>query len=195
MGYKINAQVTLETTTCAACGTVFAIEMLLMNSLRNSHKDFFCPNGHTLFYNGVSQEEELKKQLKTKDTELLRTKRRLEWEESSANEAREARRQTERRLSATKGVLTRTKNRIANGICPCYNRYFEQLHKHMLSQHPGYEAQQPENVGTEIPAPVFDEAGAPPKPTGGDMDSLAGESEEVTPVPGPRATTKGLGGE
>lgn len=38
----------------------------------------------------------------------------------------------------TKGVVTRTRNRIANGVCPCCDRSFTNLQRHMASKHPDY---------------------------------------------------------
>lgn len=48
---------------------------------------------------------------------------------------------TELRRRATKGVLTRTKNRVAKGACPCCNRYFRDVHSHITSQHPEYSGE------------------------------------------------------
>lgn len=61
-------------------------------------------------------------------------------------EAREADIRTEQRRleserrahAATKGQLTKTKKRIANGVCPCCNRSFANLERHMAGQHPDY---------------------------------------------------------
>ena len=43
-------------------------------------------------------------------------------------------------LSAQKGVTTRLKNRVQKGVCPCCNRYFAQLQRHMTTQHPNFAA-------------------------------------------------------
>ena len=48
------------------------------------------------------------------------------------------RRQLERSRSAIKGHLTRTKNRVKNGVCPCCKRSFENLRQHMETKHPEY---------------------------------------------------------
>lgn len=31
------------------------------------------------------------------------------------------------------------KNRVANGVCPCCNRHFENLERHMKGQHPDFQ--------------------------------------------------------
>lgn len=46
---------------------------------------------------------------------------------------------TKQELTTTKGQLTKTKKRLAGGVCPCCNRSFVSLAKHMASQHPDYQ--------------------------------------------------------
>ena len=38
-----------------------------------------------------------------------------------------------------RGVATRMKNRIKVGVCPCCNRTFQDLAKHMASQHKDFD--------------------------------------------------------
>lgn len=38
-----------------------------------------------------------------------------------------------------KGVATRLKNRAAHGVCPCCNRTFQQLARHMSAKHPDFK--------------------------------------------------------
>lgn len=40
--------------------------------------------------------------------------------------------------SFVKGAHQRTKNRVAKGVCPCCNRSFTNLAKHMAGQHPDF---------------------------------------------------------
>lgn len=44
----------------------------------------------------------------------------------------------ERSAAAQRGVLTRLKNRVAAGVCPCCHRSFKQLSEHMKMKHPDY---------------------------------------------------------
>jgi hypothetical protein len=37
-----------------------------------------------------------------------------------------------------KGVKTRMANRIKHGVCPCCNRTFLNLQRHMTTQHPSF---------------------------------------------------------
>jgi chemotaxis response regulator CheB len=43
-----------------------------------------------------------------------------------------------REHSATRAQLTKTKKRVANGVCPCCNRTFKQLARHMKAKHPEF---------------------------------------------------------
>lgn len=121
-------EVVLVTETCCACGTVFAMERELNKMCREKgeRKSFYCPNGHGQHYTkGVEDElRELKDQLKREQ------KNTAWWKNEAEAKARS--------LAATKGVLTRTKNRIHNGVCPCCNRSFVNLARHMKNQHPEY---------------------------------------------------------
>lgn len=120
---------------CAACSIDFGIGEDFMARRRRDHGTFYCPNGHANVYKGPS------------DTEKERDRLRQELEVSRSLAAREAsrRRQAEdesRRKDyqarAAKGQLTKTKNRIAAGVCPCCNRTFQNLRRHMAGQHPEY---------------------------------------------------------
>jgi hypothetical protein len=53
--------VKLVPDTCGACGIKFAIPDHLMSSLRKTHKEFYCPNGHNLVYSAESDKDRLVK--------------------------------------------------------------------------------------------------------------------------------------
>jgi hypothetical protein len=40
--------------------------------------------------------------------------------------------------------VTKLKQRVANGVCPCCHRSFVNLHRHMAGQHPDYTKEQSE---------------------------------------------------
>jgi hypothetical protein len=119
---------------CDACGVSFAITDAYDDRRRADHKSFYCPNGHSMSY---SQKNEAEKQRERAD----RLERRLANRDEDLRAARAAHITTQHRLRATKGVLTKTKKRVANGVCPCCNRTFQQLERHMKSQHPDYAEQ------------------------------------------------------
>lgn len=132
----IAHEVTLEVIHCPNCGTSFGVVEHLLNSLRKNHGSFYCPSGHSMSYGESSQEREIAKLEK----QLNQVKEDSSYWQSEANQKARDLQHTERRLSATKGVLTRTKNRISKGICPCCNRQFLNLKRHMDGKHPDYAA-------------------------------------------------------
>lgn len=40
--------------------------------------------------------------------------------------------------AASKGQLTKAKKRVGNGVCPCCNRHFVNVERHMATKHPDY---------------------------------------------------------
>jgi hypothetical protein len=117
---------------CCVCGVAFAFPYTLQVSLRKTRASFFCPIGHSQGYSGETEEDTLRKQLARAEASAA------SWRDSY-NEEWAQRKSVERQLSATKGVLTRTKNRVAHGVCPCCNRSFQNLQRHMQGKHPDYE--------------------------------------------------------
>lgn len=120
----------LETTTCGVCGVLFAPPEVLLDDCRENGSSFFCPNGHSLVFN---------------DYENKRLKRDLEREREKSARLVAARDQAEASARAQKAQATRARNelkrikeRIDNGVCPCCNRSFKNVHRHMKSQHPDF---------------------------------------------------------
>ena len=70
------------------------------------------------------------------DMELLRS--RLVRTQDMLDTARADRDLKEHQRRGEKAAKTRIKNRIANGVCPCCRRSFQNLHRHMLNKHPDY---------------------------------------------------------
>lgn len=134
----IQVQTSFITHTCAehGCGIVFAVEDGFDSRRREDHRTFYCPNGHTLSYRGKTEEQKqreradrLQKQVEQREADLRFEQRRLDNER--------------RAHAATKGQLTKTRKRVANGVCPCCNRSFADLGRHMAHQHPEYAEGQP----------------------------------------------------
>jgi peptidoglycan hydrolase CwlO-like protein len=131
---KAEFAVELEIVTCYACGIVFAFPSLIMRRRLNDHQSFWCPNGHSQAFLGESEADKLTRELK-------RYQRQAELLQAEAAHQREQKEAAQRNLRSTKAQLTKTKKRIANGVCPCCNRTFQNLARHMKGQHPEYEEQ------------------------------------------------------
>ena len=130
----IEARVQLQVYTCATCGILFALEerWVQMRSERDNGvaRGWHCPAGHVNVYR-KNDLDRAKEQLALEHLLLERTR-------AARDRAQDLASKRERQLSAQKGVTTRIKNRIARGVCPCCNRSFENLHRHMQTKHPDY---------------------------------------------------------
>lgn len=123
----LNLLTGFETITCchAGCGIVFAVPSWWESKRRDDHTVWYCPNGHEQHFNSASATELLRKALVAKDAQL--------------DQVRAARARAERRAAAARGQVTKIRNRIANGVCPCCNRSFQNLRRHMATKHPHYD--------------------------------------------------------
>jgi hypothetical protein len=116
----------IEIHCCGECGVIFGVSEGLMDIRRNDHRNWYCPNGHIWAFTGENEEERLKRQLS------------FERDRSARLAATAA--QAEASLRTTKGVVTKLKKRVAAGVCPCCNRSFQDLARHMTTQHPDFAA-------------------------------------------------------
>ncbi|OGF05226.1 MAG: hypothetical protein A2W00_04575 [Candidatus Eisenbacteria bacterium RBG_16_71_46] len=130
---KTGAAVEMVIDTCCSCGITFAYPLVLYKQRVKDGDHFFCPNGHSLHY-GQGENEKLKK-------EIAALKRQTERLNSSLKFEQEWNERQKRSRAALRGVVTRLKNRAAQGVCPCCDQYFADLHAHMQQEHPEYEAQ------------------------------------------------------
>lgn len=115
----------------STCGIAFAVPSTWDAQKRNDHTSFYCPNGHKQSYTGMSETEKLR-------LERDRLAQRIAQRDDEVARQRDLRLGVERRLNATRGVVTRIKNRVGNGVCPCCSRSFGNLAKHMASKHSDY---------------------------------------------------------
>jgi len=122
--------VTLESHECGDCGITFAAPKTWWDTRRTKGGTFYCPNGHPRVFRETDVDR-LQKQLDT----AQRDKKYWESRFTSTRAVLEA---EKRSKAAYKGQLTKTKKRIGNGVCPCCNRTFANLHRHMSGQHPEY---------------------------------------------------------
>jgi hypothetical protein len=85
----------------------------------------YCPLGHSHVPSGEGKAE--------------RTERWLKEERERAARIDAEREQAEASARAHKGHATRLRKRTKAGVCPCCNRTFKQLARHMSTQHPDFE--------------------------------------------------------
>lgn len=126
-----------QTVVCCQCNERFGMTYELFRTAMARGEQFvwYCPHGHSqVFAKGESDAEKLRRE---RDRLLQRVAER----DDEVRRQKELRASAERRVSAARGQITRLKNRAAAGVCPCCNRSFTNLLRHMHSQHPGFVAE------------------------------------------------------
>jgi hypothetical protein len=94
--------------------------------------DFFCPNGHNQHFVSETEADRLRKEVEEQKKIVANAQKRREWAEQELANERKAREKAERRIK-------RDAKRVGNGLCPCCNRSFENLQRHMHNKHPDYK--------------------------------------------------------
>lgn len=117
----------LEATPCCVCGITFGVPSRYLQEIRETGGSLHCPNGHSLTWR--EHAGNVRKQLE----------RQLAAERARLDQAKAEIASQRGRLNATRGVVTRLRNRVANGVCPCCNRSFENLRRHMTTKHPDWK--------------------------------------------------------
>jgi hypothetical protein len=130
--FTIDTLTTMTYEVCASCGITFAAPAHFIDKRRQDGETFYCPNGHSLVF-GKSETDRLK-------NELEQAKRWQELAEAREMHQRDQREAAERSNRALRGVVTKTKKRAAAGVCQCCSRTFQDVARHMASQHPKYVA-------------------------------------------------------
>lgn len=122
---------TIVAICCGECGVAFGLSRSFMKARRKDHVTWYCPNGHPRYYDDDNEVEVLQKQLDNANASRDVARRAAQ----NANDRAET---ASRSARAHKGHATRIKKRIAAGVCPCCNRTFQDLARHMEGQHPGF---------------------------------------------------------
>lgn len=112
--------------TCASCKCEFGIPDSLEISARRTDKiNFFCPFGHSNHY-PVGESEE---------TKLRRARDRAVQEQARLQEELN---KAEYRAVLAERATKRIKKRASAGNCPCCQRTFSNMARHMKHQHPEF---------------------------------------------------------
>jgi hypothetical protein len=113
-----------ETCVCYECGVVFAMTKEHRKYFLNKREKatFYCPNGHSQCYIGLSDAEKLAQE-KARHQETLARLNAAQVEQE--------------RLKAEQ---ERLKKRIKRGVCPCCKRSFpgSALVRHIKTKHPEF---------------------------------------------------------
>lgn len=130
--YNFNHAVKMEVHDCPSCGMPYAAPAYFFERVQNGEEksQWYCPRGHSIVFR-ENKVDTLKKQLEAAN-------RSTEFERRLRERVQGERDHAKAQARGFKGALTKTKNRISKGVCPCCNRTFENLARHMHNQHPEY---------------------------------------------------------
>lgn len=123
----------IETGGCYRCKCPIYLPVELYKAaLASQSINFYCPYGHQQhFIEGETEETKLRR-------ERDRLKQQIAQRDDEIKEKDERIAARDRSLTVTRGHITRIKNRVGAGVCPCCTRNFSNLKQHMENKHPGY---------------------------------------------------------
>jgi len=108
---------------CYKCHIPFGITRNFRQARLDNGGEFFCPNGHGQIF--------LKTNVAKLEERLKRQKIELDLAQRAFENERKRRKDEQNSHRTTRGHVTRIKNRVAAGVCPCCNRQFQNLKRHM----------------------------------------------------------------
>lgn len=134
------------------CGEQNWMTQELQRLLRRTNQTFHCVHGHESYYPvGKTEAQKLQDQLDAERRERQRVEQRIaqkddeirDWR-ATADDQRAKAEHERHRANGYKGHATRIAKRAKAGVCPCCNRTFVQLARHMATQHPQFTPEAPE---------------------------------------------------
>lgn len=126
--------VQLTTMNCKKCGGTYAINEHYRADRQANGGSWSCPYCQRTWSYTESGNDRLKRELKAAQNDAA-------WQKTLKNRANKWAKRAEHQRRGEKAAKTRIKNRVKNGVCPCCNRTFQNLMRHMKSQHPKWAEQ------------------------------------------------------
>jgi uncharacterized C2H2 Zn-finger protein len=117
----------------ACCGANVGMPESWEPARRRDGKRFYCPHcGTYWFYTpGPTEADKLKE-------ELANVKHHVAWLKEASDRSQRDADHFKRKAAAARGLVTKLKNKAAQGECPCCGQYFPDLHSHITSAHPEF---------------------------------------------------------
>lgn len=129
MSTIVHTAVRIKTTTCCICHVLVGMSEDMYNQRLEDHQTWHCPNGHAQHFTGKSEAQKLREENERLENRVAQER---SWRRSA-----EGRTERERRShAATRGHLTRAKNKAAHGCCPYCTRTFKNVQRHIDNMHP-----------------------------------------------------------
>lgn len=120
----IQQTLILEEITCGTCGILHAVPQNWIQERRKTAGDIHCPNGCRRSWR-ESEAQKLKRELEAKERELTAAKCETMRVNVLLEDEKRAKAKQDRKLK-----------RVHKGVCPCCNRSFQNLRRHMETKHP-----------------------------------------------------------
>lgn len=125
--------------SCAGCGFDIWMSKDTNRFLRSSGQSFYCLSGHSNVFSAADspadilrrERDRLKQQLAQKDDEIRSAR-------ATAAQQRDQAEHERRRANGYKGYAAKITKRAKAGVCPCCNRHFAALQRHMATKHPTF---------------------------------------------------------
>lgn len=124
-----------EDQSCITCFIAFRVPAGFTAWRREDCVSFYCPNGHSMSYSKNDRPLEIMR----RERDLLA--QRIAQRDDEIKRQREMREAAEREAAVARGQVTKLKKRAIGGVCPCCNRTFSALRKHMACKHPAFAAE------------------------------------------------------
>lgn len=122
---------TLIAKLCPTCFIEYAAPQGMFDKKHTDGGHWFCPNGHQIIYT-ESKLDKAKAEAAALRLERDRLVQQEAWYEDRLKDARKETR-------TLKTSLKTIHKRVGNGICPCCNRSFANLQRHMASKHADFK--------------------------------------------------------
>jgi hypothetical protein len=120
--YNTETHIQLIAHWCNGCGIPYGLPAGFIEQRRQDNETWTCPNGcKRHFAAGESDAEKL---------------RRAEAREVALKDQLSA---AIRDAEQVRVALLRDRQRFVNGVCPCCNRSFDNVRRHMTTKHPDYD--------------------------------------------------------
>lgn len=127
--HTYSTSINLTTFSCGTCGGVYAINELVRSQHKREGTGWHCPYCREGWgYFGDGEIDKLKESLRLSN-------KRADFQSRRADRQSQAARTAEYRRRAAVGRLTKIRNKIARGECPCCGKRFQNLLEHLQKRH------------------------------------------------------------
>lgn len=142
----VSVSLKLDIMDCPTCGIVFGVSQEFIRRRRDDGQSFYCPSGHSMSY-GTTELDKARQEATRAKHEADQAKAAAERARKDLRFERECHDLTTRRLSATKGVVTKMRKRVQAGVCPvpgCKRSFGPEsaMARHLASEHPDWHPEE-----------------------------------------------------